>query len=124
MNRSSRDRVAPSAGWVVLLAALGCQAPGISTTSGSPDPTSRPRVGDPDGAGGAPGPVLNLPDAGPAIEPPVQTCAQEVHTAQKEQVDLLLLVDASDSMVRMSGAQTKWERLRAALATFVKDPAS
>ncbi len=39
-------------------------------------------------------------------------------------LDLLLLVDASQSMDELSGTQSKWDRMRAALGAFVNDPAS
>ncbi len=71
--------------------------------------------------------MFSIPDAGApsgAPVPPVATCAREVHTAEKVPLDLVLLVDASDSMSGMSGAQSKWERARAALGAFVKDPGS
>jgi hypothetical protein len=108
---------------VVLLVALGCQAATVSKTTSAPGPT-RDAAAAAQGGGDATAPTLNLPDAGPPATPPAQTCAQEVHVAEKTPVELLLLVDSSDSMAFTSGAQTKWERLRAALDSFVREPAS
>jgi hypothetical protein len=93
--------------------ATGAGAPGGS--AGSPAPT-----------GGVPG--LNLPDAGPGganpTPPPAMTCATDVHRAEKVPLDLLLLVDTSDSMNQLSGMQSKWQLTRQALRSFVEDPGS
>jgi hypothetical protein len=98
----------------------------------------QPRAGN--GAGGS-GPVPNtavpspppstdpglaIPDAGApaATPPPAEACATEFHRAEQLPLDLLLLVDASSSMDQMSGTETKWTKIRAALTAFVQDPAS
>lgn len=51
-------------------------------------------------------------------------CAKEVHVAEKVPVDIVLLVDASSSMEGLSGAESKWQRVRTALGAFVRDPGS
>jgi hypothetical protein len=56
--------------------------------------------------------------------PTPTTCATEVHRAEKVPLDLLLLVDTSDSMNELSGTQSKWQLTRQALRTFVDDPGS
>src|SRR5262245_33512162 len=111
-----------------LAAATGCQNAAVRTTPeregvGGATPSSPgPGTG---GSGAAGGPGLSIPDAGPAAPPPApETCASEVHTATKLPLDLLLLVDASASMDELSGTQSKWNRMRAALGAFVNDPAS
>lgn len=53
-----------------------------------------------------------------------EKCAEEVHMAQLEPLDLLLLVDSSGSMMESAGASTKWQMAHDALGAFVKDPQS
>ena len=73
-------------------------------------------------------PGLVLPDASPAPPHPHHagpgTCATDVHRAEKVPLDLLLLVDTSDSMNQLSGMQSKWQLTRQALRSFVEDPGS
>jgi hypothetical protein len=51
-------------------------------------------------------------------------CAAEVHQAEGIQLDLLILMDGSGSMKDDVGAGRKWDLLRAALQSFLNDPAS
>ena len=83
-------------------AAGGMSTPARPTFDPPPAP---PTAGD---AGAAPG-------AG-------QTCAEEVQKAEQVPVDLLLTVDASDSM--NSGMPSKYSLVRQALIEFVRDPGS
>jgi hypothetical protein len=90
------------------------------------------------GTGGAPGdappaatgPTFTLPDAGvapvtPAARPdPGQSCAEEAHQAKIVPVDLLLLVDSSNSMEGLAGLQSKWVTIQMALGAFIRDPRS
>ena len=115
----------------LILAA--CQPAKISGNSGSP---GRGRVGHGQrrqrcsggAAPGGSGPGLVLPDASaggaPPPPPPATTCATDVHRAEKVPLDLLLLVDTSDSMNELSGMQSKWQLTRQALRSFVDDPGS
>lgn len=112
---------------VNLLTVAACQSAKVSSS----DSPGAPNGATPGGGGngnGAPGatPGVALPDAGPPAPAPgaMQTCASEVHAADKVPVDLLLLVDASGSMDELSGAETKWTLTREALRNFVIDPAS
>jgi hypothetical protein len=110
-----------------LLMLVACQPPSVQTVSGPPGPGPGPASSDAGAEPTPPGggaPPSAFPDAGPATSKPGPTCAQEAHTAERLPVDLLLLVDVSGSMDGMSGTQTKWQRSRAALEAFVKDPAS
>jgi hypothetical protein len=76
---------------------------------------------------------LGLPDAGPAsgpsagpMDPAGAACATEVHQAERQPVDLLLLIDSSGSMGAgvPNGTRTKASLVSEALTTFVKDPRS
>jgi hypothetical protein len=114
--------------WVfAAVAAAGCRAPGVynaaaagGTVGGVP--------GAAGGAGGGPGaPDFAAPDAGVMVAPPPissGTCATQSNRAQRLPVDLALVVDSSGSMDDLSGDDTKWNKARAALAAFVRDPAS
>lgn len=63
------------------------------------------------------------PDSGASINGPV--CSEQVHAAQPAPLDLLLLVDASSSMLQAAtGSGTKHALVRDALAAFVRDPGS
>ncbi len=131
------ERVAPRGHRATLAVALvvaacgalgGCRA---ASVEGGLEPALAPGPPGPGGGaagGGAPasGPGLVLPEPGPGAgaPPAVGTCASEVHTAERAPVDLLLLVDTSDSMNQLSGARSKWELTRQALQAFVGDPAS
>jgi hypothetical protein len=107
---------------LAALLALACQ-PAVQPVFGSGGPADAAPGGSAPPTGG-PAPSA-FPDAGPAVSNPGSTaCAKEVHTALRVPVDLVLLMDASGSMDELSGTQTKWQRSRAALGTFVKDPGS
>jgi hypothetical protein len=110
--------------WLALLAwSMGCQAPGVSPATGNRAATDGAAT---DGSTAAPGNLpATLPKADGGIEaPPRPACAKDSYSAERAPVDLVLVVDASDSMLDMSGTETKWQRVRAALEAFVKDPAS
>jgi hypothetical protein len=52
-------------------------------------------------------------------------CAADTQTAQQVPVDLYLMVDSSGSMAdETAGGTKKWDDVKAALASFVDDPAS
>src|SRR5688572_16829491 len=101
---------------------LACQTPtvtsskpGASADGGAPSHdasefTFQPKDGG-GGGGGFGGPV-----------PDEHTCSEQVHAAQPVPVDLLLLVDASSSMLEQVGrGPTKHALVRDALVAFVKD---
>jgi hypothetical protein len=131
MARSSSR--APGLAVVLAAAVLGaaCQPAKVSgggaTGGAGPSPAGGGGAA-PGGGGGGAGPNLNLPDAAPSGPPPAPpapgTCAAEVHTAEKVPLDLLLLVDTSDSMNELSGMQSKWQLTREGLRSFVNDPGS
>ena len=123
-------------GTAAALAAAACQPAKVTSegsaggSGGGPGLTGGSGPGGsgsgPSTTGGAPG--LVLPDAGPGganpAPPPTTTCATDVHRAEKVPLDLLLLVDTSDSMNELSGMQSKWQLTRQALRSFVDDPGS
>jgi hypothetical protein len=115
---------------VIAVGVGACQASAVRPApSGSNDPSGSNGTGGSGAAGpgsGSEGPPLILPDAGPDVTPPApaSTCATQVHLAERAPVDLLLLVDTSSSMGDRSGNQTKWDKARDSLRTFVTDPAS
>jgi hypothetical protein len=128
MRRSARPVL------LVLAVMAGCQSPGVSSTGGTkgsadgaaPAPPSPPPA--PPSPPPPPGiPPQGFPDGGaPGTVPPPgsQVCAKEQHVAEKVPVDIVLLVDASDSMDGLSGTESKWQRVRSALDAFVRDPGS
>jgi hypothetical protein len=107
----------------LLALTLGCQTPAVRPSS----PPSHPAA-DAAAAPVSPPGGFGLPpatDGGGAPPPPAtQTCAREMHAAERVPVDLVLLVDASQSMGQPSGNQTKWQTARGALGAFVEDPGS
>ena len=76
---------------------------------------SLPEVGD----GAAPGEM----EAGSAVGP---VCAEHSLKAQRTPLDLLLLIDASDSMASQGAGSmlSKYQLVRQAVLRFVRDPAS
>jgi hypothetical protein len=75
------------------------------------------RPGDGGGGGGAGG------GGGPVLDD--HACSEQVHAARPVPVDLLLLVDASSSMLEeVAGGGTKHVLVRDALRAFVEDPRS
>src|SRR3954452_21886273 len=101
MSRASPRLVS----WPLVLVAsmFGCRSPEESSSNpgasvdGSAAPDGPVRAAD--------APVLGLPDASNATPPPPpgpQVCARDVHRAEKTPVDLVLVVDASDSMDQLS----------------------
>jgi hypothetical protein len=103
---------------------IACQAPAVAPVNGGPRAS-----GDDPADAMATGPTgkepttLPVADGGPAV-PPVPTCAKETFAAERAPVDLVLVVYGSESMDQMSGTQTKWQRVREAVQTFVEDRAS
>jgi hypothetical protein len=63
------------------------------------------------------------PSATPA-PPPRAACGEEVHRAQGAPLDLLVLVDTSQSMNEMAGMRSKWSLVHDALLGFARDPRS
>jgi hypothetical protein len=63
-------------------------------------------------------------DAGmPVLQAP--NCAGKTQNAQPVEVDMYIMLDRSGSMMEMTGAgNTKWDAIRQALTTFVRDPQS
>jgi hypothetical protein len=94
-----------------------------------PIQTARPD-GSGDGAAGSAeggGPDFGLPisDAATVVPPPPPAkCAEDVHHAESVPVDLLLLVDTSESMNDLAGMRSKWSLVHDALVAFVRDPRS
>jgi hypothetical protein len=62
------------------------------------------------------------PDAGP--DGLAQSCAEESHTARRMPVDLVLLLDASGSMLWPAPDRPRWRTVNEAISTFVGDPES
>src|SRR6185369_4549274 len=101
---------------------FGCHS-GAVTTRVPPAPDGAPpgdgggftfQPDDGGGAGGGSGPV-----------PDERLCSEQVHAAMPVPVDLLLLVDASSSMLDpVAGGATKHALVRDALVAFVSDPRS
>ena len=106
---------------VVDAASAGAAPPAAGVDGGGGG--GAPAVRDAPGGQGAPAP-LPPPGSSPPAPPMPETCAEEVHRAERVQVDLLLLVDTSASMDEPSGVQTKWRRAQDALVGFVRDRAS
>lgn len=115
MSRVPRSVLA--LGLVMVLSCVACTPSSIKS--------SRAADGAATGSGGS----IALPDAGElksdALSHDASVCAEQVHAAQPVPVDLLLLVDASSSMLQaVSGGRSKHEMVREALAAFVRDPRS
>ncbi len=114
------------------LALAACQPAKISGGSGTGGGAGSGAAAGGSGGGTTPtagsGGGLVLPDASPGATPPApppgNTCGTDVHRAEKVPLDLLLLVDTSDSMNELSGMQSKWQLTRQALRSFVDDPGS
>lgn len=111
-----------------LLGSLACQGASVKAT---PAAGERPpgQLPPPAGADGAttPPPSIMLPDAAPEVPPAppmTEKCAEDVHQAERAQVDLLLLVDTSGSMTESAGMRSKWAMVRDALVAFIKDSRS
>jgi hypothetical protein len=107
-----------------LAGVVSCQAAAVAPSGGRMTAAGA-------SAGGGAGTGIVIADAavvegGAAAEPAGagESCATQVHRAEKLPVDLLLLVDASASMDELSGTQSKWEKTRTALGAFVRDPGS
>jgi Mg-chelatase subunit ChlD len=107
------------------VALLGCNEAVVDS------PAPRGSGGGPAaGAGGGaqgPGVVISGADAGAEVASPSSspaTCAEDVHRAESVPVDLLLLVDTSESMNDVAGMRSKWSLVRDALIGFVRDPKS
>jgi hypothetical protein len=107
--------------WAASLVALGCQTPAVHSVGGA-----SPDAGEDQDAGGRGGKPTGffVADAGAGEPLPTPTCATAMYAAEKAPVDLLLLIDASDSMNDTSGADSKWHRVRAGLSSFIQDRAS
>jgi hypothetical protein len=110
----------------LLLASLAvaCSEPEFAPPDGD--------VTDPGGGGtGGPGaPGFVLPDGGTALPtpaPPGQIpgggpqCAGQAFKAETSPLDLMLLIDTSDSMNQLSGTRSKWQLAQLALASFLGD---
>jgi hypothetical protein len=111
-----------------LVALIGCRPPqvynpGASGSGGTGGIAGSAGASAPAGRTGSPD--FNAPDAGSAVAPPVTaSCATQSNRAERLPVDLALLVDTSGSMGDASGDDTKWNKAKAALSAFVRDPAS
>jgi hypothetical protein len=86
-------------------------------SSGATPPPSRPTFDPP------PPPAVVDGGAAPGAG---QTCAEEIQKAEQVPVDLLLTVDSSSSMggTAMPGTPSKYDLVKQALLTFVRDPGS
>jgi hypothetical protein len=113
--------------WFVAGLVAGCRAPAVYNPSAGDGAASGGTPASPGGAGGRAGtPDFSVPDAGMGVAPPVTggTCATQSNKAERLPVDLALVVDSSGSMDEISGDDTKWNKAKAALSAFVRDPAS
>jgi Mg-chelatase subunit ChlD len=85
---------------------------------------------DTGGGGTTPQPDAFVPlDSGPlgdATPTDAETCSAVSQTAERFPVDMVIMMDKSGSMSEAAGgtAQTKWQAVNAALASFVQDPSS
>ena len=118
MNRQLSSDAARTLGAVFVLLGAACDAPKIQ----------RPAVGPSPGRSDA-GTSVPLPDAGAdggggAGGNNGGSCAEEAHRAERAPLDLMLLVDTSESMLDQSGNQSKWSMAHEALGAFVRDPGS
>jgi hypothetical protein len=116
---------------LLVVGVAACHAADVHPGPGASNgPSATTGSGGSGGAGSLTGSIdalmPMLPDAGATVTPtaPAATCATQVHVAERAPVDLLLLVDTSKSMGEMSGTQSKWDKARDSLRTFVSDPAS
>jgi hypothetical protein len=116
--------------WAVALLLLVSTCGKPRLTGGGATPAPGP--GDPPAAGGTARPGFTLPPAGPpaaadAGSPPAPggTCAAEARQAKRLPLDLLFVVDKSESMnLQISNVGTQWDLVREALMRFVQDPGS
>ena len=90
---------------------------GPSTPPAGTPPPFNPPPGPGTGTGPGPGPATGTGDVG-------KECAREVQHADKVPLDLMVLMDVSNSMGGVSGGRTRWEGSQLALSSFVRDPAS
>ena len=112
---------------LALVSCRGAKVEGESGATGGGSGGSGPgmpaRPGGLPGTGGQSGGAL--PPAGqPGVSPDAATCAEESHQAQVVPVDLLLLVDASQSMSSSTGTESKHALVRRALLRFIREPQS
>ena len=115
-------RARPTAAALLL---IGCHSPTV--TSRLPADAAAPEH---DGGSFTftPGDAGNV-ESGLGSVPDERTCSEQVHAAQPVPVDLLLLVDASSSMLdkvtdKVTGGPSKHALVRDALVAFVNDPRS
>jgi hypothetical protein len=101
----------------------GCGAPRVESSAGSGGAPGSDRDG---GGGGRPAGdgasyTFTMPEGGfPEVRPDMNdTCAEEAVSAKQVPVDLLVLMDSSDSM-----AGEKWTLVSQALLKFMQDPRS
>jgi Mg-chelatase subunit ChlD len=94
----------------------------VACGNGEPDPSpGGPSLG-PDGS-------IVLPDAGPTFEVEPQDgeppCAADTKVAERAALDLLVMLDSSESMESRTEAGTpKWQVVKGALSAFARDEAS
>jgi hypothetical protein len=107
--------------------AAGCQSAKVRPLDPSPAGPGPDSVGGPNPNGS----TVGLPDGGGtdanlSPRPPTtgEQCAEEAITGEMVPVDLMLVLDASGSMRVMVGGKTRWDQVKDALGTFVRDPRS
>jgi hypothetical protein len=87
----------------------------------------RPNGAAPPSAGDSGGEIV-LADAGAPAAPPASAapmqCAAEAHKTEIVPLELMLLVDSSESMNDLAGTRSMWQTAQAALSSFVSDPKS
>lgn len=110
---------------LLALTATACSSK-ISANGGAPG-----TGGGADGGSGFDAPFFEVgaapSDADLEVGAPAagETCAEEVHSATRIPIDLMLLVDASDSMSADAvGGGSKYQQVKQALLNFVADPDS
>lgn len=116
------------------LSSCGAEAPQSGSLQSSPNPAST-------SSGANVHPAESAPTASPADEdnpillpvggasnggtPPAPECQRDVYEAKPIELNLLLLLDLSGSMlgkVDADGASTQWDAVRDAIRTFVQSP--
>lgn len=129
-----RTLVSSSLAFGLWLGGCGAEAPDSTTSSANPaapDPTGTPTPSSTSAAPGAANPPVAAPDDEIALPlgddggPHAQECKRDIYEAKRVDVNLLMLVDLSGSMLSKVDSEslvTQWEAVRTAMRTFISSP--
>jgi hypothetical protein len=114
------------------LLAVGCKGAevagiGSSHSGGRTGSNAGGTGGEAPASGGFDAPAFDLGNGGDAVTatpPPITTCGEQSARAMQVPLTLMLVVDASSSMLTMAGTSSKYDQVRQALEQFVGAPGS